>query len=107
MKYDTLYRTDHPEGVPFAEYYQPQILMEPCNGRWVFFLREKHGRYSDQEKRAIHALSTLEPEEGFDSFEAALAAYENQVDHRASEGFVHSFSIEPPVGQVYRRIDVK
>ena len=105
MRFETLYKTDHPERLEFAEYYQPQIDMEPRNGRWTYFLREKHGWFNDSEKRAVHHSHTLNPEDGFASLEEAIRAYEQQIRHRASEGFVHSFSLDPMVGQVYSKIE--
>lgn len=104
MRFETLYKTEHPERLNFAEYYQPQIEMELRNGKWIYFVREKHGWFNDTEKRPVHHLNTLNPEDGFESFDEAARAYERQVQHRATEGFVHSFSIEIPTGQVYRRV---
>jgi hypothetical protein len=105
MKFETLYKTQHPEKLEFAEYYQPQLETQPMGGRWVYLVRERHGWFSDQEKRPVHHTYTLNPEEGFATFEEALNRYNEQLQHRALEGFIHSFYIDVPVGHCYRKID--
>jgi hypothetical protein len=105
MAFETLYKTNLPQEMEAAEYYQPHLDMEFIDGAWVFFVREKHGWFKDGEKRAIHHLTTLSPEEGSTAKEAELR-YNQQVQKRASEGYIHSFSIDPysAVGVKYRRV---
>ena len=102
MTYATLYRTDAPQDLPFAEYYQPQLHMELLNNNWAYFVREKHAWFDPETKKPVSNTYTLNLEEGFSSVEEAMARYERQIQQRVSEGFVHSFSIEPPEGFVYR-----
>jgi hypothetical protein len=42
-----------------------------------------------------NVVATLSPEEGYSSYEEALARYEQQVQRRIKDGFAHSFSIDP------------
>ncbi len=104
--FETLYKTDTVTELERAEYYQPHLDVYISNGRAVYFVRERHGWYSDAEKRAIHNTTTLNPEEGFDTYAEAEAMYNKQIAHRASEGFVHSFSLDPFRGVIYRRVAV-
>jgi len=93
---ETLYKTNAPEELERAEYYQPRIEQKVLCGKWVFFVTEKHAWYDDRGKQVLAPGFTLDPkeEEGYPSLEAAKARYDQQVKHRASEGFVHSFYIE-------------
>lgn len=91
---ETLYKTEDPEKQQGAEYYQLRLEQELLNGAWTFFVREKHGWFNGEEKRAVHHLSTLDPEEGFVTPKEAQQRYEMQLQQRVSEGFVHSFSLE-------------
>lgn len=104
--FETLYKTNRPEELERAEYYQPRIDVERVSGRTVYFGSERHGWYSEAEKRAIHHTATFSPEEGFGTFEEAAKWYDQQIKHRASEGFVHSFLLDPFEGVQYRRIEV-
>jgi hypothetical protein len=76
-------------------------------GKWVYVVTEKHGWYDDQGKEVIDPRYTLDPraDEGFDSIEEAQKRYDQQIQHRASEGYVHSFYIEfdsDTLGPVHR-----
>jgi hypothetical protein len=104
--FETLHKTDVPTELDHVEYYQPNLEVENSRTGHYYCVREKHGWFVDAEKRAVHHTSTLSPEEGFATFEEAQRRYDQQVQKRASEGFVHSFSVDPmsdpPVR--YRRI---
>jgi hypothetical protein len=102
----TLYKTDSPKDFANGEYYQVRFESEvhPATGKQVFFVREKHGYFDNEQKRAVHPLTTLSPEEGFTTVEEAAERYEQQLKHRASGGFVHSFSLDPFEGMKYRRL---
>lgn len=102
--FETLYKTDDPEQLEKAEYYQLHLETERLNGKWMYFVREKHGWFDTETRKPKDHRYTLDPEEGFDSFEEAQKRYEQHLLHRASEGFVHLFSIDPYEGQRYRRI---
>jgi hypothetical protein len=108
--FETLYRVD-PRGRSFAnpaetEYYQPRIDRESHAGRDVFLVRETHGYFDDEEKKAANITSTLSPEEGFATFDEANSRYEEQLRYRAKTGFVHVFSFDPfsPDGMTHRVI---
>jgi hypothetical protein len=79
----------------FEEYFQPKLEFEVVDGKPQYFVREKHGYYSDTEKRPIHVITTLSPEEGYAIYGEALVRYQQQVDRRVKDGFVHSYSIDP------------
>ena len=105
--FETLYKTNAPEQLAAAEYYQPHLDVENVNGRPIYFVREKHGWYDASHKPAAkHSLHTLNPEDGYATWEEAERRYNEQLAHRAREGFVHSFSVDPfsspPIS--YRRI---
>lgn len=106
MRFETLYKTDVPQQLSRAEFYQPQLAPETVNGKTLYFVREKHGWWDDASKKLVLHTTTLDPEEGFATLEDAEARYEQQLHHRASEGFMHSFFVDPannlPVN--YRRI---
>jgi hypothetical protein len=104
--WETLYKTNPPKDFHDGEYYQPQLDFEFEGEKTAYFVREKHGYFSDEEKRPVNVTTTLSPEEGYSTYEAALARYEEQVRHRAKSGFVHSFHFDPfatnGVGYRYR-----
>lgn len=106
--FETLYKTDSPTELEHAEYYQPNLDMEFVEGKWIFFVREKHGWFNDARKRAEHHITTLSPDEPYTDAKEAQARYDQQLRHRASEGFVHSFSFDPfaPNGVHYRRVNL-
>ena len=79
--------------------------MEHKRGKWTYFVREKHAWYDDKTKEVVDNRCTLDPQEGFTDFVEATARYDEQVEHRAAEGFVHSFSIDPVEGHIYRLIE--
>jgi hypothetical protein len=93
---ETLYKTNVPEQMKRAEYYQTHIDAKFHGGKWVFVVTEKHGWYNDQGKEVIDPRTTLDPggDEGFATIEEAWRRYDQQVQRRASDGFVHSFYIE-------------
>lgn len=108
MMFETLYRTD-PRGKSFAnlpetEYYQPRIDRERRGGKDVFFVRETHGYFDDQQKELRSLTETFNPEEPFESWDEAEHWYEQQLRKRASNGFVHAFVLDPmsPSGMNYR-----
>jgi len=84
MFFETLYRVD-PRGKSFdpgdlaspsdTEYYQPHIEFEFRGGKQVFFVREKHGFFDDQQKKMAHHRDTLNPEEGFAKMAEAWTKY--------------------------------
>ena len=104
--FETLYKTDSPKDFANGEYFQVHFNVEtnPVTGKQAFFVREKHGYFDNEQKRAVHPVTTFAPEEGFTTFEEAAERYEQQLRHRASEGFVHAFSVDPFEGIKYRRL---
>lgn len=109
--FETLYKTDSPKNFANGEYYQIHLdfQIHRDTGKQVFFVREKHGYFDNQKRRMVHSISTLDPDfsEGLTNFQEAQEKYERQLQHRASEGFVHAFSIDPFTGIQYRRLDRK
>ena len=108
---ETLYKTNAPEQLDRAEYYQPRIEQKFYDGKWRFIVTEKHGWYDDGEGKVVHHMITLDPSgsEGFDSIEEAWRRYQQQIDRRVADGFKHSFSIEfdPDKGlpvQLYKKL---
>ena len=92
MHFETLYKTNRPEEMEQAEYYQPHDA-QFTNGAWLWFVREKHGWWHAANKRAVNHATTLSPEEGVTELEARVW-FDKQQRHRASEGFVYAFSID-------------
>jgi hypothetical protein len=106
--FETLYRAD-PRGKSFetlseTEYYQPRIDREKSGDRYVYFVRETHGYFDDQRKKAESLTQTFNPEEPFETWDQAQHWYEQQLQLRASGGFVHVFTFDPmsPSGMRYR-----
>jgi hypothetical protein len=91
MHFETLYKTNRPEDMEHAEYYQPQLDLVFVNGAWSWFVREKHGWWDG--KKAVNHTTTLSPEEGVSEIEAR-SWFEKQQKFRASEGFRYAFSID-------------
>ncbi len=93
---ETLYKTNAPELLERAEYYQPRIESKFLQGKWFFVVAETHAWYNDQEKDVKLQVTTLNPQadEGFATIEEDWKRYDEQVRRRASDGFVHSFYIE-------------
>jgi len=111
--FETLYRTD-PRGKSFAdlsetEYYQPRIDRERHGDKFVFFVRETHGYFDDQQKRVESMTETLNPQDPFESRNEAERRYEQQLRQRASNGFVHAFAWNPmsPGGATYRVLEMQ
>jgi hypothetical protein len=105
MHFETLYKTNRPEDMEHAEYYQPQLDAVFVNGAWSWFVREKHGWWDG--KKAVNHTTTLSPEEGVSEVEAR-AWFEKQQKFRASEGFRYAFSIDyfaPGGAIVWREIE--
>jgi len=108
---ETLYKTDAPQELDRAEYDQPRIESKFHQGKWRFVVTETHAWYDDQKKEVFNKVTTLDPQpdEGFATIAEAWKRYDEQVRRRASDGFVHSFSIEfdsekmGPV-HIYRRL---
>jgi hypothetical protein len=75
-----------------AEFYEIFLEARFAAGRTAFFVLEKHGYWDEAQKRAVHLVSTLSPEEGVSTYDDALAIYQRQVQQRVSDGFVHSYS---------------
>jgi hypothetical protein len=93
---ETLYRTNVPEQMTQAEYYQPRMEMKFHQGKWVFIVSETHGWYDGQKKEVVEEVTTLNPEatEWFSTIEEAWRWYGAQVLRRVLDGFVHSFYID-------------
>lgn len=92
--WETLYKTERPEHEEHAEYYQPLLVGERSGDGWLYFVRETHAWYSEADKKFRNRVITLNPEEGFSDYEEAKQQFTKQVKHRASEGFIHSFSLD-------------
>ncbi len=113
MFFETLYRVD-PRGKTFlpgdnaslseTEYFQPQFELEFREGKHVFFIREKHGYFDDQQKKPASIITTLAPEEGFATADEAWKKYEERLRYRASQGFTHAFSVMIPENRINHRI---
>jgi hypothetical protein len=72
---ETLYRHD-PRGESFenleaTEYYQCRIDQESRERRHVFFVRETHGYFDDQQKKPANITETFNPEKPFENFAEA------------------------------------
>lgn len=91
----TLYKTKTPTTFEDGEYYQPTLDFQFIGAERQWIVRETHGFWNNTEKRVEHVVTTLSPEDGYSSYEEALARYEQQVQRRVKDGFVHSFSIDP------------
>jgi hypothetical protein len=107
--WQTLYKTEFPENEEHAEYYQPILLSQRRANSWAYFARETHAWWSEADKTFRNRVTTLNPEEGFSNYEEAQQEFTKQVSHRASEGFVHSFSLDfdesKGIIKVYRKLD--
>jgi len=66
-----------------------------AGGKPGFFVQEIHGWWDESEKKLIHKVTTLSPEEGFSTLAEARTRYDEQVKHRIEEGFVYSFRLNP------------
>jgi len=96
------FRANHSNAsVHNAEYYQPMIATAVVNGKPMYFIRETHGWFNDAEKRPVSVTETLFHQEGLESHAEAAKLFEQQLQHRISEGFAHSFGIDPYTGVVY------
>jgi hypothetical protein len=93
---ETLYKTNAPEQLERAEYYQPRVETKFHHGGWFFVVTETHAWYDDQKKEVVLQVTTLDPgaDEGFATIEEAWKRYNQQVRRRVDDGFVHSFYIE-------------
>jgi hypothetical protein len=93
---ETLYKTKLPEETRRAEYYQLELEARFCHGKHRLALIERHGWFDGVEKDAKLQVTTLNPDasEGFENDEDASRRYNQQLRRRASEGFVHSFSVD-------------
>src|SRR5579884_2580156 len=89
MWFETQYRTDKPEELDRAEYYQVQIDPRYINGSWHYFVLEKHGWFDDLLKKAVNHTFTLNTDEGFTDYNEALLRHREQQAHRAKEGFIY------------------
>jgi hypothetical protein len=103
---ETLYKSAKPEtSVWEGEYYCLQ-LNNPADGSG-FKVTELHGWWDDAGRSARNNTVTLNPEEGWPTFEEAFARYKQQKLHRAKEGFIHCYWREMPEGnEMYRILDV-
>jgi len=105
----TLYKTATPTGPAIESgFYELFLESKVINERRVFFIREKHGWWDAANRRTICEQPTLWPEEGLSTYDEAADMYEKQVQHRVSEGFIHSFSLDffndDPRSFVYRNL---
>jgi hypothetical protein len=96
IKTCTLYKTDHPQTEPRAEFYALTLYTADEFHSLPIFLREIHGWWHEEKKRIVHFAKTFDPEEGFATLEEAEAAMDRQIEHRASEEFRHLFTPTPP-----------
>ena len=109
MMAEALYKTDAPEA-SVSDCYQVILEKKVLNDRHLYFVREVHGWWNDQEKRFIKEQKTLSPEdaEGYPTLEEATDRYNLQILTRAKSGFRHSFSPDPFGGKdQYRHIDIE
>jgi hypothetical protein len=113
MFFETLYRTDprgksfkpgDPTSISETEYFQPFFDSYFVDGKQVYFLRETHGYFDDKQKKVVNIVTTLAPEEGLSTVEEAWKEYEKQLSFRASQGFVHAFSVRIPQGGMNHRV---
>jgi hypothetical protein len=94
--FTTLYRSATPDkSVMEGEYYQPLMETVVVNGKERYFVKESHAWFDDEQKKVINVVETLSPEEGLENRIEAQELYDKQVQHRVSEGFTHSFFIDP------------
>jgi hypothetical protein len=89
-----------------GEYYQPIIEFEMSEGQWLYFVRERHGYWNEAQKRMANQTVTFSPEEGFRSYQEARARFDQQVERRVQDGFIHSYHFDPmqPNGIAYQFI---
>jgi hypothetical protein len=101
----TCYKTNDPEQLPAAEYYQLYIRAEKPSGVMLYFLDENHGWFDAEGKRAIDPRTILS--DGFPTWEGAEEAMKVQLRYLVAAGFVHGFVRDPfaPNGSHYRKID--
>jgi hypothetical protein len=90
----TLYKTKTPTTFEDGEYYRPDFQIEFNGEKRAYFVRETHGFWNNTEKRVVQVVTTLSPDEGYATHLEAWARYEEQVQRRIKDGFVHSFSID-------------
>jgi hypothetical protein len=104
--FETLYKTDSPKDFATGEYFQLrlEVKSDPATLKIHYFVRELHGYFDNEHKRNVHPVVTYSPEEGYETMAEAQGRYEQQVAQRASEGFKHSFSLDPFEGMKYRKI---
>jgi hypothetical protein len=100
---ETLYKTRTPQRF-LSEYYEIAVLPRRGSDPGYMFI-EHHGWWSEDDKEPKNNYVTICPEEGL-TYEAASQMYEIQRNHRASEGFVYSFSQDPFGGSGPRVIEV-
>jgi hypothetical protein len=106
MGQTTLYKVPNPVSY-ISEYYEIAVLAIPNTAPRVYRFVEFHGWWDEENKKPIHNLSTISPEKGLTSDEAE-ANYESQVQHRAREGFIYSFSPNPfGDGPIVVKVDVQ
>lgn len=101
----TCYKTDDPEQLPAAEYYQLYIRAEKVGGAMVYYLDENHGWFDAEGKRAIDPRKILSEE--FSTWEEAEVAMRARLRYLVAGGFFHGFVRDPsaPNGSYYRKID--
>lgn len=93
--FETLYKTDTPQTFwKAASITGPAMTSSFATESSAFFVREKHGYWDESLKKHANETVTLSPEEGFSTFAEAQARYDQQLRYRASQGFVHSFSLD-------------
>jgi hypothetical protein len=95
MYFETLYKTKTLSNFEKGEYYQPILEFEQSSGSWLYFVREKHGYWSETEKRMANQTVTLSPEEGYASYAQARVRFDQQIKRRVDDGFVHAFYFDP------------
>ena len=90
-----LYKTASPKSFDDGEYYQINADFRFLGGQRNVVVTEKHGYWSDEEKRVVNVTVTLSPEEGYGNMLEALARFQQQVNERVRNGFFYSWEIDP------------
>jgi hypothetical protein len=101
----TCYKTNDPEQLPHAEYYNLYIRAEGDDESRVYYVDERHGWFDPAGKRAIDARVVYA--DGFPTWEEAENTLKGQLQYVVKNGYVHGFVHDPfaPNGSYYRKID--
>jgi hypothetical protein len=77
-----------------SEYYEEAVIPHPNDERDAYQFLEFHGWWDESQKRPMHNIITISPDEGC-SLKEAEDLYDKQIQHRAREGFKYAFSPNP------------